>query len=181
MRTSSGTPTIAEHLVQHRDHDGAAADPEQPGEQPGDDPGGNDRGREPEQIADRSRHCRSRLASRFPPPGRRAALRSAGRECLASAALRSQHGESEMAVVETEEHGQVLVVRMNRPERLNALNAELRTALAETWTEFRHDDRFEVAIFTGTGRGFCAGEDMKESSAARRPRRRAARRSRTRS
>ena len=67
-----------------------------------------------------------------------------------------------MAVVETEEHGQVLIVRMNRPERLNALNAELRTALAETWTQFRHDDRFEVAIFTGSGRGFCAGEDMKE-------------------
>src|SRR3954449_12976246 len=68
-----------------------------------------------------------------------------------------------MAVVETEEHGQVLIVRMNRPERLNPLNAELRTALAETWTQFRHDDRFEVAIFTGSGRGFCAGEDMKES------------------
>jgi enoyl-CoA hydratase/carnithine racemase len=68
-----------------------------------------------------------------------------------------------MAVVETEEHGQILIVRMNRPERLNALNAELRTALAETWTHFRRDDRFEVAIFTGAGRGFCAGEDMKES------------------
>src|SRR3954463_1248711 len=68
-----------------------------------------------------------------------------------------------MAVVETEEHGQILIVRMNRPERLNALNVELRSALAETWTAFRHDDRFEVAIFTGSGRGFCAGEDMKES------------------
>jgi enoyl-CoA hydratase/carnithine racemase len=68
-----------------------------------------------------------------------------------------------MAVVETERLGQVLVVRMNRPERLNALNQEMRTRLAETWTEFRHDDRLEVAIFTGTGRGFCAGEDMRES------------------
>jgi len=68
-----------------------------------------------------------------------------------------------MAVVETEEHGQILIVRMNRPERLNALNQEMRTALAETWTRFRHDDRFEVAIFTGAGRGFCAGEDMRES------------------
>jgi len=68
-----------------------------------------------------------------------------------------------MAVVETERHGQTLVVRMNRPERLNALNHEMRTRLAETWTEFRRDDRLEVAIFTGTGRGFCAGEDMKES------------------
>src|SRR5258708_5012065 len=68
-----------------------------------------------------------------------------------------------MAVVETERHGQVLVVRMNRPERLNALNTEMRTELARTWAEFRHSREFEVAIFTGTGRGFCAGEDMKES------------------
>jgi enoyl-CoA hydratase/carnithine racemase len=74
-----------------------------------------------------------------------------------------------MAVVETEEHGQILVVRMNRPERLNALSHEMRTALAETWTAFRNSDRFEVAIFTGTGRGFCAGEDMKESLAAGTP------------
>ena len=68
-----------------------------------------------------------------------------------------------MPVVETERHGQILVVRMNRPERLNALNHEMRSLLAETWTEFRHSDRLEVAIFTGAGRGFCAGEDMKES------------------
>jgi enoyl-CoA hydratase/carnithine racemase len=70
-----------------------------------------------------------------------------------------------MAVVETERHGQILVVRMNRPERLNALNGEMRNLLAETWAGFRRDDALEVAIFTGTGRGFCAGEDMKESLA----------------
>ncbi|MDP7548043.1 MAG: enoyl-CoA hydratase/isomerase family protein [Alphaproteobacteria bacterium] len=70
-----------------------------------------------------------------------------------------------MAVVETERHGQILVVRMNRPERLNALNHEMRTQLAETWIDFRESNELEVAIFTGTGRGFCAGEDMKESLA----------------
>ena len=75
-----------------------------------------------------------------------------------------------MAVVETERHGQILVVRMNRPERLNALSHEMRTRLAETWTEFRRDNELEVAIFTGAGRAFCAGEDMKGSSiAGRRP------------
>jgi enoyl-CoA hydratase/carnithine racemase len=74
-----------------------------------------------------------------------------------------------MAVVETERHGQVLVVRMNRPERLNALNHEMRSRLAETWTEFRRDDGLEAAIFTGTGRGFCAGEDMRESLENRMP------------
>jgi enoyl-CoA hydratase/carnithine racemase len=74
-----------------------------------------------------------------------------------------------MAVVESERHGQVLILRMNRPERLNALNSEMRTALAERWTEFRHDRDLEVAIFTGSGRGFCAGEDMKESLASGTP------------
>jgi len=74
-----------------------------------------------------------------------------------------------MQSVETERHGQILVVRMNRPERLNALNHEMRTRLAETWTEFRHSNELEVAIFTGTGRAFCAGEDMKESLANKQP------------
>jgi len=74
-----------------------------------------------------------------------------------------------MAVVETQHNGQVLIVRLNRPERLNALNGEMRKMLAETWTEFRHSKSLEVAIFTGTGRGFCAGEDMKESLAAGKP------------
>ena len=68
-----------------------------------------------------------------------------------------------MAFVETERRGQVMVIRMNRPERLNALGQELRAGLAEAWREFRDSDELEVAVFTGTGRAFCAGEDMKES------------------
>jgi enoyl-CoA hydratase/carnithine racemase len=68
-----------------------------------------------------------------------------------------------MAIVETERHGQVMVIRMNRPERLNALGQELRHDLAEAWCEFRDSDQLEVAVFTGSGRAFCAGEDMKES------------------
>jgi enoyl-CoA hydratase/carnithine racemase len=74
-----------------------------------------------------------------------------------------------MAVVETERVGQVLIIRMNRPESLNALNTELRQKLAESWTEFRESKELEVAIFTGAGRAFCAGEDMKESLAAKKP------------
>ena len=68
-----------------------------------------------------------------------------------------------MAIVEIERDGGIMVIRMNRPERLNALGTELRTALAEAWCAFRDSPTHEVAIFTGTGRAFCAGEDMKES------------------
>jgi enoyl-CoA hydratase/carnithine racemase len=56
-----------------------------------------------------------------------------------------------------------MVIRMNRPERMNALGTELRAALAEAWSEFASSPDLEVAIFTGTGRAFCVGEDMKES------------------
>ncbi len=68
-----------------------------------------------------------------------------------------------MAIVETEHRGQVMLIRMNRPDRLNALGRDLRHDLAEAWCEFRDSDSLEVAVFTGTGRAFCAGEDMKES------------------
>src|SRR5262249_44054067 len=79
------------------------------------------------------------------------------------------YGQGTMAVVETERNGQVLIIRMNRPESLNALNTELRQKLAETWTEFRASKELEIAIFTGAGRAFCAGEDMKESLVAKKP------------
>ena len=68
-----------------------------------------------------------------------------------------------MSVVETEKSDGVMVIRMNRPERMNALGTELRQALADAWCEFASAPDLEVAIFTGTGRGFCVGEDMKES------------------
>ena len=68
-----------------------------------------------------------------------------------------------MAIVETERDGGIMVVRMNRPERLNALGRELRAGLTEAWTAFRDDPEAEVAIFTGMGRAVRAGEDMKET------------------
>ena len=68
-----------------------------------------------------------------------------------------------MSVLEIERKDHVMVLRINRPDRMGSLNSELRTALADAWCEFRESTDLEVAIFTGTGRAFCAGEDMKES------------------
>tara|TARA_Y100000588_G_scaffold238040_2_gene251757 strand:+ start:1072 stop:1887 length:816 start_codon:yes stop_codon:yes gene_type:complete len=74
-----------------------------------------------------------------------------------------------MAIVETERGDGIMIIRMNRPERLNALGNDLRNALADAFCEFRDSDDLEVAIYTGTGRAFCAGEDMKESLERGRP------------
>ena len=68
-----------------------------------------------------------------------------------------------MTFVETEKADGVMVVRLNRPERMNALGTEMRAQLAAAWRDFRDDPTVEVAIYTGTGRAFCAGEDMKET------------------
>lgn len=68
-----------------------------------------------------------------------------------------------MSFVEVERNDGIMVIRLNRPERMNSLGTEMRNLLADAWCEFRESKDMEVAIFTGTGRAFCAGEDMKES------------------
>jgi enoyl-CoA hydratase/carnithine racemase len=68
-----------------------------------------------------------------------------------------------MSVVDTERDGAVMIIRMNRPERMNALGTEMRAELAAAFSEFNESKELEVAIYTGTGRAFCAGEDMKET------------------
>jgi enoyl-CoA hydratase/carnithine racemase len=80
--------------------------------------------------------------------------------------FRSTHlteGDAPMAIVETEKDNGIMVIRLNRPDRLNALGTEMRAALTAAWSEFHSSRDVEVAIYTGTGRAFCAGEDMKET------------------
>lgn len=63
-----------------------------------------------------------------------------------------------------ERDGGVLIARMNRPERMNALGGGLREELNAAWFEFRDDSALKVMIITGTGdRAFCTGNDLRES------------------
>jgi 2-(1,2-epoxy-1,2-dihydrophenyl)acetyl-CoA isomerase len=64
-------------------------------------------------------------------------------------------------VVLTERQESVLLVTLNRPERLNALDAELLDALAATWDDAR-DPAVRAVVVTGAGRGFCAGADLRQ-------------------
>ncbi len=60
-----------------------------------------------------------------------------------------------------EKHDKVVVITLNRPERMNALSTELFERLAEAWEKFAADDDAWVAVVTGTGdKAFCAGADL---------------------
>jgi E-phenylitaconyl-CoA hydratase len=65
-----------------------------------------------------------------------------------------------------ERDGHVATITYNRPEALNAINAELRQDLNATWERFRDEEDAWVAIVTGAGRAFCAGADMKDGAGA---------------
>jgi 2-(1,2-epoxy-1,2-dihydrophenyl)acetyl-CoA isomerase len=68
-----------------------------------------------------------------------------------------------------ERHGATLVIRLNRPERRNAFDLEVRQGIAEAVYEARDDDTVRAVIITGTGDVFCAGGDLKSLSEAKRP------------
>ena len=56
----------------------------------------------------------------------------------------------------------VRVVRLNRPDRLNAMNFELIGDLHDTLDAIAGDEGCKVAVLTGNGRAFCAGLDLKD-------------------
>ena len=63
-------------------------------------------------------------------------------------------------VVLESRQGAVTMLVMNRPEKLNALNNELSTALNEVLVRIANDASVHVVVLTGAGRAFCAGGDL---------------------
>lgn len=60
----------------------------------------------------------------------------------------------------------IATVTFNRPDRLNAFNAEMETGLRQAMESAARDEAVRVIILTGAGRGFCAGADMERLSGA---------------
>ncbi len=56
----------------------------------------------------------------------------------------------------------VVVVRLSRPERLNAINAAMQSELAGALADLGADRSTRAIVLTGAGRGFCAGIDMRD-------------------
>jgi 2-(1,2-epoxy-1,2-dihydrophenyl)acetyl-CoA isomerase len=66
-----------------------------------------------------------------------------------------------MAAVETSRAGDVLTITLNRPDVLNAFNAEMHQGLAAALKEARGPG-VRAVVLTGAGRGFCVGQDLTE-------------------
>ncbi|MER3421187.1 MAG: enoyl-CoA hydratase [Chloroflexota bacterium] len=59
-----------------------------------------------------------------------------------------------------ERDGQVALVTLNRPDKLNAINRALHLEMLQVCQELREDDGVRAIVWTGAGRGFCAGADL---------------------
>ncbi|MDQ8729329.1 enoyl-CoA hydratase-related protein [Bradyrhizobium sp. LHD-71] len=67
--------------------------------------------------------------------------------------------------------GRIVTLTLNRPERLNALSAEMSDMLYEAVIRTDKDPDVGVVIVTGAGRGFCAGGDVKNMAERKNPNR----------
>ncbi|MBQ6948477.1 MAG: enoyl-CoA hydratase/isomerase family protein, partial [Firmicutes bacterium] len=65
-----------------------------------------------------------------------------------------------MSVVVFEKIEKVAVIKINRPEAMNALNADVLKAIDAAVDQAAADDEVQVLIFTGEGKAFVAGADI---------------------
>lgn len=68
---------------------------------------------------------------------------------------------SEEAAVLTERRGRVLLITLNRPDAMNAINGALSAGLVAATKELDDDPGLTAGVLTGNGRGFCSGMDLK--------------------
>ncbi len=68
---------------------------------------------------------------------------------------------SENNAVLTETRGRVLLITLNRPEAMNAVNTDLAQGLISAVEQLDTDDGLTAGVLTGSGRGFCSGMDLK--------------------
>ncbi|WP_031469169.1 enoyl-CoA hydratase/isomerase family protein [Sciscionella sediminilitoris] len=71
---------------------------------------------------------------------------------------------SEQSLIRSERRGPVAVITLNRPEKLNAWTAPMRESLIEAVRAADADPEVGAIVFTGTGRAFCAGQDLNETA-----------------
>ena len=76
----------------------------------------------------------------------------------------SDTNEPAQPAVLTERRDRVLVITLNRPDAMNAINGDLSNGLWSAIQDLNCDPGLTAGVLTGAGRGFCAGMDLKAFS-----------------
>jgi enoyl-CoA hydratase/carnithine racemase len=71
-------------------------------------------------------------------------------------------GQAMSDILKSSRDGNLATLTLNRPEKRNALNVDLRVALSDALDDLAKDDAVSVVILTGAGTAFCAGFDLSE-------------------
>ena len=71
-----------------------------------------------------------------------------------------------LQTIEITKKDKVAVIKLNRPELLNAVNEQLVWDFQKATEDVKKDDSVRVVIITGSGRGFSAGADLSEKKAS---------------
>ena len=72
-----------------------------------------------------------------------------------------------MALLERHDTNAIAHLKMNAPEKLNALSEEMLSALQSQFDSLQNDRHIRAVILSGAGKAFCAGHDLKEMTAGR--------------
>lgn len=72
-----------------------------------------------------------------------------------------------MALLERHDKNAIAHLKMNAPEKLNALSEEMLSALQSQFDSLQNDHHIRAVILSGAGKAFCAGHDLKEMTAGR--------------
>lgn len=65
-----------------------------------------------------------------------------------------------MSMIEKQFEDGILILTLNRPDKLNALNADVLQALSDDLTDAKDDTEVKAILITGQGKAFCAGADI---------------------
>lgn len=72
-----------------------------------------------------------------------------------------------MTLLERHDTNAIAHLKMNAPEKLNALSEEMLSALQSQFDSLQNDRHIRAVILSGAGKAFCAGHDLKEMTAGR--------------
>ena len=72
---------------------------------------------------------------------------------------------SRYELIKVDKDDKVAIITINRPEALNAVNAQLHSELEDIFADVARDKDINAVVLTGAGRAFCSGGDVKAMDA----------------